>query len=57
MSEFVVAPWRHHDPPRGLADQRSRHEVNENGAHEKSEHFTSMQVLAYHRLAERRVHQ
>lgn len=35
MSEFVVAPWRHHDPPRGLADQRSRHEVNENGVHEK----------------------
>jgi hypothetical protein len=30
VTEFMVTPWRHHDPPRVVADQRSCHEVNEN---------------------------
>lgn len=51
VTEFMVTPWHHHNPPRVVADQRSCHGVNEDeGRLKKREHFTSMQVLAYYRL-------
>jgi hypothetical protein len=38
----MVTPWRHHDPPRVLADQRSCHEVNENEGTLKKNASTSL---------------